>query len=252
MQLRLFFILMFVLAGFQTSAWAFSDTTFRKKMMLILPDNEAAAASTEENFLKTFETASPLSEKKHHILPQNRNLSARYLQKFAPKSIKPEKSLANKILKKNKFKNQHSQIKPPKAKQKSGFWRWVNKLIDLDWLMVGIAVAIGVLIIVGLYFLLSKNVLTLLQMILFALGFGGAVFFFWLANSESTAGEALYDYFVRYGFFSWTGILAIIAGFVGLFGGGGSFGGFLLVGLILGGISFLLSLLFKKSIFHRR
>jgi hypothetical protein len=247
MQLKLFFILMGGLWSFQTSAWACSDTTFRQKTDINIPHLEAAAADAEE---KSLAVLAPISKKKYAPPSKNQNLATRYLQKFAPKLLKSEKKPANKDS--QQFKNQVAKIKPPKTKQKSGFWRWVNKLIDLDWLMVGIAVAVGVLIIVGLYFLLSKNVLTLFQMILFALGFGGALFFYWLANSENTAEEALYDYFVRYGFFSWPGFLSIIAGFVGLFGGGGSFAGFLLIGLILGGISFLLSLLFKKSIFHRR
>ncbi|MCU0448067.1 MAG: hypothetical protein MUE85_24465 [Microscillaceae bacterium] len=250
-MLRVFIILLSGLTWLPNSIWAMSDTTFRLKNQRLLPDIEASAAGREaERLLPNVGNGLP----SYSSLPQtaSQNLSKKYLQKYAPQSIPQNKKFSPKSLAKPQFKNQHAQIKPPKNQKKSGFWRFVNKLIDLDWLMVGIAVAIGVLIIVGLYILLRGNVLTLLEMILFALGFGGAVFFYWLANSENTAGEALYDYFVRYGFFSLPGIFAIIAGFVGLFGGGGSFGTFLLIGLILGGISFLLSLLFKKSILHRR
>ncbi len=157
-------------------------------------------------------------------------------------TIPPSKLLKEKA--KEKLKKQRAE----RDRQSRRFHWFSFKFLDLDWLLVGIALGAFFALIVLLHFLLTGSVLTIFEMLLFALGFAGAIFAFVFLLTESNLEMASYDYFVKYGIFTWPGLLAIIAGFAGLFGGGGSFLGFLLVGLVLGGIAFLISLLLGDSI----
>ncbi|MDX2303293.1 MAG: hypothetical protein NW226_10855 [Microscillaceae bacterium] len=126
-----------------------------------------------------------------------------------------------------------------------------GKLLDLDWIMVGIAVFLPALLIALLYFLLGGTALTFIEMFLFALGFGFSIFSYIYLLTELDPADANYRFFIKFGLFTWPGILAIIAGFVGLFGGtGGSLFAYLIVGLVIGLISFLLSLFFKNSLLN--
>lgn len=128
------------------------------------------------------------------------------------------------------------------------FPRIFGNFLDLDWLLIALSILIPALIIALLYFLLGGVALSFFEMFIFALGFGFALFAYIFLLSEYPFDEAHYDFFVRFGFATWLGIFAIIAGFSGLFGGGTSFGAFMLIGLGVGIISFLISLILKKSI----
>ncbi|NJO01332.1 MAG: hypothetical protein HC880_06235 [Bacteroidia bacterium] len=124
-------------------------------------------------------------------------------------------------------------------------------LLDLDWLMVAIVVLLPAALIALIYFLAGGAALSFIEMFLFALGFGFAAFSFFFLVTESNPALASYDYFVKYGLFTWPGLLAILAGFAGLFGStGGSLLGYLAIGSILGGITFLISLFVKDSLIN--
>ncbi|NJL12156.1 MAG: hypothetical protein HC913_03540 [Microscillaceae bacterium] len=116
--------------------------------------------------------------------------------------------------------------------------------------MVGLVLGIFLILtlLMGL-FLFTASVLSIFELIVFALGFAFAIFSYIFLVSESDGPRAAYEFFVKYGLFSWPGILAIIAGFAGLFGAGGSFLTYLLIGLLLGGIAFVVSLFLGDSIF---
>ncbi len=130
------------------------------------------------------------------------------------------------------------------------FPRLFGNFLDLDWLLIALAILIPALLIALLYFLLGGVVLSFFEMFIFALGFGFALFAYIFLLSEYPFDQANYDFFVRFGFATWLGIFAIIAGIAGLFGSSASFGTFILIGLAVGLLSFLVSLILKKSIFE--
>ncbi|TAE49172.1 MAG: hypothetical protein EAY69_03470 [Cytophagales bacterium] len=136
----------------------------------------------------------------------------------------------NKQIKSKKYTKQH--YGSTKKSKKLSWWRpW----LDLDWLMIAI-----------------RTSLTLLQAILLAISFGVALLFLIHSLSEERAdGSGWYEYFIRFGFIAFPGWLMLLAGFVALFGGTPNLLIFLIIGGILGGVSFLLSILvWKDSIFN--
>lgn len=169
------------------------------------------------------------------------------IQKFKANLHKTTKPGKQKRHKKTKVRSQ----KMKDTKKKSA-WHWafhfkLPKLLDLDWLLVILAIALPALLIAGLYILLGGMALSFFEALLFALGFGFAVFAFIFVFSEWDSYYAAYIYFIKYGLGTWPGIFAILAGFAGLFELGGTFGGFFLVGLIVGLVSFIISLLAKDT-----
>lgn len=229
-----------IFIGWVQTVQAFQDTTKNKTASTGI---EASAQSIESEEL----TEKPSSKPKLENAPtskqqttENQSFTKRTLKsklKKTPHSFKPN------LGKKRHYNDtQNYKLKPPRGHK---------NIIDLDWWMVGIVSALGIALIVLLYFLFGGGYLTFFQMLLFAIGFAATVFFWLLANSENDAGTALYEYFIKFGVFAWPGFLSVIAGFVGLLKGSGTFGGFFLVGLILGGISLLLSIIFKKSILNK-
>lgn len=153
----------------------------------------------------------------------------------------------NKQIKAKKYTKQH--YGSTKKSKKLSWWRpW----LDLDWLMIAIFALLGIGLFIGLWFLfLFRTSLTLLQAILLAISFGVALLFLIHSLSEERAdGSGWYEYFIRFGFIAFPGWLMLLAGFVALFGGTPNLLIFLIIGGILGGISFLLSILvWKDSIF---
>lgn len=237
-KLIVFFL---TLQGFAQTAQAFQDTTKKKQSNRI--ELEASAQSAEnEGLIDESSTKSTPSKVSRSTYQTAEN------QGFIKKTIKSKLSKPKHSFKPNIGKKRHSnenkivKIKPPRGHK---------NIIDLDWWMVGIVSALGIAVIILLYFLFGGGLLTFFQMLLFAIGFAATVFFWLLANSENDPGTALYEYFIKFGIFAWPGLLSVIAGFVGLLKGSGTFGGFFLVGLILGGISLLLSIIFKKSILNK-
>ncbi|TAG40530.1 MAG: hypothetical protein EAZ31_08300 [Cytophagia bacterium] len=119
--------------------------------------------------------------------------------------------------------------------------------------MIAIFALLGIGLFIGLWFLfLFRTSLTLLQAILLAISFGVALLFLIHSLSEERAdGSGWYEYFIRFGFIAFPGWLMLLAGFVALFGGTPNLLIFLIIGGILGGVSFLLSILvWKDSIFN--
>ncbi len=177
------------------------------------------------------------------------NLRTFQKQNTTSKYTSSNKKQLQKSKKKNSSTNKKNLYKKHKNKNTRGGLHLNFKWIELDWFMVGLAIALFMGLMLLLYFLFVGNTLSLFEMILFAMGFGFALFSFIFLSSEADGGRAAYEFFVKYGIFSWAGIMAIIAGFAGLFGATGSFWSFILIGLIIGGISFVLSLLLGDHLF---
>lgn len=269
-QIRIFLgfcFLMFMLPKQQ--AYGFTDSSKVYHLLPVLAEDstEAAADFGKEETLEQIRDKVPklrASSKKMGLEVHKKymkNYVGHSLQKKLSRIPKPstkQKNLNSSVTHGgSKYRINQQKIKQQRQKRgkkyrRNSFWKILGNLLDLDWITVGIVVLLPAILIALIYFLAGGTALTFIQMFFFALGFGFALFSYIFLLTEYTAGQANYEYFVRYGFATWPGILAIIAGFVALFGGtGGSFFGYLLVGLVLGAISFLLSLLFKKHFFNR-
>ena len=259
---------LFVVISITQQAKGFTDSTkFQRDFRLEEDSTEAAADYGREETLEQIFDKIP----KHNVAHKEMGVEVyqKYSKEHRGKALQKKLSRLSQpgIKQKNvsssivhggsKYRINQQKIKQQRQKRgkkyhRNRFWKVFGDLLELDWITVGIAVFLPAALIALIYFLSGGTALTFLQMFFFALGFGFAIFSYIFLLTEYQAGQANYEYFVRYGFASWPGILAIIAGFVALFGGtGGSFFGYLLIGLILGGISFLLSLLFKKHFFNR-
>lgn len=207
--------------------------------------SEAAASSGEE--------ISPLQQVKYnqnlHLQPvfasnKKKNNSGGHSPKQTGKIEKIKLSkLETSGKKDNKLGGKSKHLKKLNIQQKT-------KLLDLNWILVGIVIVAPALLIAGLYVLLGAKLLSFLEMFLLSLGFGMAVFSLIFLFTENPPDVALYEYFIRYGIATWPGWMMILAGLIGVFGGSVSFWLFLLIGLCLGLLSFLLSLFLKKSLFH--
>jgi hypothetical protein len=258
MKISLYLSVLFIFLGIHFSAQANNDTLRLKSSKK--HSVEAAAATPEsEKGLEELELSNQrfLEDLKQRQLTEDESMSVRSDDSEKGNSNKKSKSLKKKSKKKAAVKlkkSKTSKNKKARISQEKRGWSWGNwalsfKWLELDWWLVGFAIALFLGLIVLLFILLTGNVLTLFEMILFALGFGFAIFSYIFLGSESDGGRGAYEFFVKYGLFSWVGIMAIIAGFAGLFGATGVFSTYLLVGLIIGGISFIISLILGDSIF---
>lgn len=220
---------------------------------------QAATMPLSEKTLDELAAENIRLQSQQSLEEQTLSLPPSQLRAQNTQSIKKQKesprhaTQAQKQLKKRKKqhnKNTESALQKNAKKKRSWGGLHLNfKWIELDWFMIGLVIALFMGLMILLYFLFVGNTLSLFQMILFAMGFGFAIFSFIFLSSEADGGRAAYEFFVKYGVFSWAGIMAIFAGFAGLFGATVNFGTFLLIGLIIGGISFLLSLLLGDHLF---
>ncbi len=182
--------------------------------------------------------------------PQTSSTSSLATPTFKQQENKQSQPSHSKKQKKNHSKSTLRNFQKKQKKHRSWGGLHLNfKWIELDWFMIGLVIALFMGLMILLYFLFVGNTLSLFEMILFAMGFGFAIFSFIFLSSEADGERAAYEFFVKYGVFSWAGIMAIIAGFAGLFGATGSFWSFILIGLVIGGISFVLSLLLGDHLF---
>jgi len=126
-----------------------------------------------------------------------------------------------------------------------------GNFIELDPLMIALAFVLGIGFLLLLW-LLVKGITSLSfgLMLLLAIGFALAVFFWGLAKSESVHEIAWYEYFVKFGIFAGVGLLLILGGLIAMFGGMPNMLTFFWIGLILGGIALIFSIIFKKSILN--
>jgi hypothetical protein len=184
------------------------------------------------------------------------------IPKNTSKTIKKQNLTKNKIDNSNKKLKNNAQKNIQKYKKysskehlgrnkKTKKWNWWRPWLDLDWLMISIIGLLGIGLFIGLWFLfLFRTSLSLLQAILLAISFGIAILFLIHSLSEESGSSGWYEYFIRFGFIAFVGWLMLLAGFVALFGGTPSLMTYFIIGVILGGVSFLLSILvFKDSIF---
>jgi hypothetical protein len=177
------------------------------------------------------------------------------LQPNVPSLTTPkEKITLPKSVHKNNLTQKHKKIKSAtNTKQRKHYGKKRSpkgNFIELDWMMVGIVAGVAIALIVLLWLLIRATELTLFGLIFFALGFALTIFFWMLANTENDADTAAYEYFLKFGIFAWVGLLLLIAGLLALFGGMPNVGTFLLIGLILGGVSLLISILKGNSILN--
>ncbi len=141
--------------------------------------------------------------------------------------------------KKNRYAKKHEK-KSPKG-----------NFIELDRLMIAIVFALGILLLLLLWFLFrSVSGLGFGWALLLSIGFAMALFFWFLARSEAVDTVAWYEYFIKFGIFAFVGIALILGGFIALFGGTPAMINFLLWGVILGGVSLIISILFNNSILN--
>ena len=243
------------------NTFACSDTT-RVSNHLENQESEAAASYGHKETLESIDERKETVEKyQSDVVTKKFDLYDKKTEAKSQAGYKQVKNLkeSKKTHKGSKYRKNHlkkqsksvSVNKAKRQKRQSTFWRSLGKFLELDWIMVLIAVVLPAALIALIYFLAGGAALSFIEMFLFALGFGAAVFSFIFFITESNFEMGVYDFFIRYGFISWPGLLAIIAGFAGLFGAtGGGFLVYLLIGLILGAGSFLLSLFLKKSMFN--
>ncbi len=216
-------------------------------------ENAAEGKSISELEQKKIITISPQKNISPKNITQKDNVQKKIQSK---KSTQNNDLVDNKTIEKSKQKLKISTSKKYKKQhygnaKKSKKLSWWRPWLDLDWLMIGIFAFLGIGLFIGLWFLfLFRTSLTLLQAILLAISFGIALVFLIHSLSEEKGRTGWYEYFIRFGFIAFPGWLLLLAGFVGLFGGTPSILLFLLIGGILGFVSFLLSILvWKDSIF---
>lgn len=248
--LKSFILIALPLFFVQISLLAKTDTVRISKDSSFVKNIESAAEQGFESILSSPEIA----ENTHAVVSTTQKKYTKNVIIYKNKIIQAPaffSKIPKKVVKTVKKSKKNHKVRKAKVR-KSWFGRVFGNFIELDWLMVALFTVIPALLIAGLYILLRGTVLSFFEMFLFALGFGVAVFAFYFAGSENDTSTALYEYFIKYGIFSWVGILMIIAGFVGLFGGaGGSLLGYMLIGAILGGIAFIISLFKKDSILNK-
>ncbi len=223
-----------------------------KKFSTKLKKNEE---NTNKNITQTLEK--PI--KKSRNIAENANTT---LQK--PELQKSENDFSNN--KKNKYhnKNNHnhlhlekkiakkSQKNLKKRLKKHGVFQF-RPFLDLNWLMVVICLVLFLGLIVGLWFLLFViTSLSLIQAILVGLSFAVAVWCFFILRTESDIPMAFYDYFVRFGLFTFFMWALLWVGLAGLFGFNVAIGSAITVGLLLGLIGFIVSLFLRKTFLHQR
>jgi hypothetical protein len=139
----------------------------------------------------------------------------------------------------HKFGKKHKKMKPK------------GNFIELDALMVTLAFVLGIAFLMLLWLLFKlRNNLGFGWALLLAIGFALALFFWLLANSENVDTVAGYEYFIKFGIFAFVGLLLLLGGFIALFGGVPNMGKFLLWGLVLGGISLIISIIFRNSVLN--
>lgn len=130
-------------------------------------------------------------------------------------------------------------------------YRGKGNFIELDPLMIAIAFAVGIGFLLLLWFLFKAiSSLTFGWMLLLAIGFALAVFFWALAKSEGVDSVAWYEYFVKFGIFAGVGLMLILGGLIAMFGGVPNMLTFFWIGLLLGGIALIFSIIFKNSILN--
>lgn len=216
-------------------------------------ESQSLEKLARQNFI--IESKQKLEEKRQKLEEKQRNKiaynSPKKIKKTKKKIAKIKKIKIKKVGKKRSFK-QKSTKKKVKKIRKGWSWSWfknwrIGKLLDLDWLLVALVILIPAILLA----LLVSSVLSFFEMFFLVLGFGFAIFAFSFLVSESNGRMASYQYFVKFGLFTWIGILAIFAGFAALFGAtGGNFITYLLIGAILGVISFIVSLIVGDSILN--
>lgn len=213
---------------------------------LSFAQGQAAASPEAEALLPTLEEEAPISTSTESLASIHQKIDK------ATKSRKSLRDSKRKMKKKHKSKRKsrlaYKRHKSSnKTKGKTGNW---GGRLNLDWLMVILAVLLPAGLIAALYILLGGTVMTFFQMFLFALGFGFAFFSFWFLVTENNFAMGLYDFFVKYGLFSWPGIMALLAGFAALFGGTPTFLSYLIIGAIIGGVSLIVSFVVGKTMFN--
>jgi hypothetical protein len=234
---------------------AFFLSAFFMALPLFLFGQEAAAEGKNEEKKVTKQERNYQDK----ILSFSKNIQKKEIQN-TQKILKKQKEKEIQITKilKNKKQKQHFLSKKKAYKKHYGrkkgtkkTWWWLRPWLDLDWLMIGIFALLGIGLFIGLWFLLAfRTSLTLLQAILLAISFGFALVTLIHSFSEENGRPSLYEYFIRFGFLAWIGWTMILAGLIALFGGTPSLSLFFIIGAILGGISFLLSIIFNDSIFN--
>lgn len=249
-------ILVYLALGISMPLWAENDSSKIAQKEL----HQAAAAATpsaekglEELFLENQKIYQETQKAAAHLT------ASKSISKAASVYSK-NKTTDKKVVKKHPLKQKKQEKRyTPQSKKKSNIrernpWNWGSwamgfKWLELDWWLVGFCIFLFLGLMFLMFFLLANNVLSLFQMILLSLGFGFAMFSYIFLSSETDGARGAYDFFVKYGLFSWVGIMAIIAGFAGLFGASGAFSSYLLIGLVIGGLSFIISLILGDSIF---
>ncbi|TAE72203.1 MAG: hypothetical protein EAZ85_09870 [Bacteroidetes bacterium] len=215
---------------------------------------EGKSASELENKIILIPTSKNIDKKK----ADKKNINSKIITKKDSFIVDNSKKDKNNIEKSENQKSKTKILKPKKYKKqhygntkKTKKLTWWRPWLDLDWLMIAIFALLGIGLFIGLWFLfLFRTSLSLFQAILLAISFGIALVFLIHSLSEEKGRTGWYEYFIRFGFIAFPGWLLLLAGFVALFGGTPSLLTYLIIGGILGGISFLLSILvWKDSIF---
>lgn len=126
-----------------------------------------------------------------------------------------------------------------------------GNFIELDPLMIALAFILGILLLLLLW-LLFKGIgnLSFGWAFLLSIGFALALFFWLLARSEAVDTVAWYEYFIKFGIFAFIGLALILGGFIAMFGGMPNMINFFLWGVILGGISLIISIIFNNSVLN--
>ncbi len=154
--------------------------------------------------------------------------------------------------KKTTKKHKNIAKKYKKQLKKYGLYQF-RPFLDLNWLMVAIVLALFLGLVIGLWFLLIIiGALSLIQAILVGLSLAIAIWCFLILKTESDMPTALYDYFVRFGLFTFFMWSLLWVGLAGLFGVHVLLSGAISVGLFLGLTAFLVSLFLKKTFLHSR
>lgn len=175
-----------------------------------------------------------------HTLKQKQEFKA-HKEEYTKKNLKTSKQP----------KNQYQKY--AKKKQKKQWFFKFRPFLDLNWLLVGICLVLFLGLVIGLWFLLfAITSLSLIQAILVALSFALALWCFFLLRTESDMQMALYDYFVRFGLFTFFMWALLWVGLAGLFGIQVAFTSAITVGLLLGLVGFLVSLFLRKTFLHHR
>ena len=149
-----------------------------------------------------------------------------------------------------RYRSKFKKSKPNYGKKQRKYSPKGN-FIELDPLMIGIAFAVGIGFLLLLWFLFRKiSSLTFGWMFLLAIGFAMALFFWALAKSEGVDEVAWYEYFVKFGIFAGIGLSLILGGLIAMFGGLPNMLTFFWIGLILGGIALIFSIIFNNSVLN--